>query len=143
KEVLKINPYSILVLVGTGQLEKEVQNKAIRLGVLDNIIMLGNRNDIPELLSASDGFIFPSFYEGFPNAVLEAQTSGLPCLISDTITKEVIVNENCENISLDKNPIDWANRLMSLKLCENRTSAAFNIKQNGFSVKDEISKLED
>lgn len=87
-EYLKINRKSILMLVGGGELESAIKEKASELEISDKIIFTGVRSDIPALLSAMDIFVFPSLYEGMPNTVIEAQATGLPCLIADTITRE-------------------------------------------------------
>lgn len=87
-EYLKINRKSILMLVGGGELESAIKQKASELGISDKIIFTGVRPDVPALLSAMDVFVFPSLYEGMPNTVIEAQATGLPCLIADTITHE-------------------------------------------------------
>lgn len=87
-EYLKINGKSILMLVGGGELESAIKQKASELGISDKIIFTGVRSDVSALLSAMDVFVFPSLYEGMPNTVIEAQATGLPCLISDTITRE-------------------------------------------------------
>lgn len=83
------NPQSILMLVGKGELEDAIREKAEMLGILNKVIFAGIRSDVPALLSAMDVFAFPSFYEGMPNTVIEAQATSLPCVIADTITKEV------------------------------------------------------
>lgn len=82
------NPNSVLMLVGGGELENEIRRKANLLEIEDKVIFTGIRSDIPSLLSAMDVFVFPSFYEGMPNTVIEAQATGLPCIIADAITKE-------------------------------------------------------
>lgn len=87
-EYLKINEKSTLMLVGGGELESAIKQKASELGILDKITFTGVRSDVPALLSAMDVFVFPSLYEGMPNTVIEAQATGLPCIISDTITRE-------------------------------------------------------
>lgn len=87
-EYLKSNPDSVLMLVGKGELEEQIRKKAEELGITDKIIFTGVRSDIPQILSAMDIFVFPSLYEGMPNTVIEAQATGLPCLISDTVTRE-------------------------------------------------------
>lgn len=87
----KINeqePNTKLLLVGEGTLEENIRAKARALGLLERIIFAGVRSDIPHLLSAMDVFVMPSFYEGMPNTVIEAQATGLPCIIADTITKK-------------------------------------------------------
>lgn len=140
--ILKFKRNSRLLLVGAGNLSSEIESKANELGIRDKIIIVGNRSDVPDLLSGADAFLFPSFYEGFPNAVLEAQTSGLPCLISDTITKEVLINSNCSNLSLNKSPREWAGKLLSLSSYENRLTGADTVKEKGFSVEAEVKKIE-
>lgn len=87
-EYIKFNEKSVLMLVGSGELEPVIKEKASALGISDKIIFTGVRSDVPALLSAMDVFVFPSLYEGMPNTVIEAQATGLPCVISDTITRE-------------------------------------------------------
>lgn len=87
-------------------------------------------------------FLFPSFYEGFPNAVLEAQTSGLPCLISDVITKEILINENCQTLSLNDDADEWAKKLLSLEQLKDRKMGAEKVNSKGFSVENEVKKIE-
>ena len=77
-EFHKRNSNSILVLVGKGNLEDKIKDKVKKLGLANDVLFLGVRKDIPELLCAFDIFLFPSFYEGMPNTVIEAQTTGLP-----------------------------------------------------------------
>ena len=82
------------MLVGKGELKDKIKEKIKALNLEDSVIFTGVRSDIPALLSAMDVFVFPSFYEGMPNTVIEAQATGLPCLIADTITKEANVTES-------------------------------------------------
>lgn len=84
----KKKPEARLVLVGQGELEEQIHQKARALGIEQYVVFTGVRNDVPQLMSAFDVFAFPSLYEGMPNTVIEAQATGLPCVISDTITKE-------------------------------------------------------
>ena len=116
----KINtslPNSVLILVGDGELKQEIINKAKDKLLLDKILFLGIRSDIPDLLSTFDLFLFPSFYEGMPNTVIEAQANGLPCLLSDSITKEVNITGLVYFESLKSSPDKWANR--AIQICEN------------------------
>ena len=140
-EVLKIKPNSKLLLIGEGELKKEISNKIYKLRMEDNVILTGKRNDVCDILSAGDMFLFPSFFEGFPNAVLEAETTGLPCLISSEITNEVMINEDCYAMSLNVEAKAWADKLLSIKLNENRKISSQNIKNQGYSVEDEIRRV--
>lgn len=87
-EIVKEHANSVLVLVGKGELEKEVKKQIETLGLTNKVVFTGIRLDIPDLLMAMDVFIFPSFFEGMPNTVIEAQATGLKCLVSDSVTKE-------------------------------------------------------
>lgn len=142
-QIKKLKPKSKLILVGSGRLKEGILEKANKLEIKNSVIMVGNTSDVSDYLSAGDAFLFPSFFEGFPNAVLEAQTSGLPCLISDTITTEVLINRNCINYSLNKSAEDWAKKIIELPNLSNRIVGADNVNKQGFSVKDEITKIEE
>ncbi|WP_416150474.1 glycosyltransferase family 1 protein [Salipaludibacillus sp. HK11] len=78
-----------LVLVGDGLLRKNTENLVERYGLNDLVTFTGVRDDISDLLSAFDVLLFPSFHEGMPVALIEAQASGLHCLASDAITTDV------------------------------------------------------
>lgn len=101
-----------LLLVGKGPLEEKMRKKAYELGILDNIIFSGCRSDVPALLSAMDVFLFPSLYEGMPNTVIEAQATGLPCIISNTITKEADITGLVTYMSLDQSADVWAEAVL-------------------------------
>lgn len=81
----------IFVLVGGGDLKQSIVERCISLGIANNVIFLGERNDIPDLLNMSDAFVLPSLWEGMPNSVLEAMASGT-CVIATSVdgTKELI-----------------------------------------------------
>ena len=70
--------------------------------------MLGTRKNINEYMMAMDLFIFPSIFEGMPNVIIEAQATGLPCIVSDSITKEANITGIVEYISLNEDAKDWA-----------------------------------
>lgn len=95
-EVHKVRPDSILLLMGLGPLEQEIRDKVHRLGLDDCVRFLGYRSDIPQLLMAVDAFLFPSLFEGFPVSLVEAQCTGLPCFVADTVTKEARITDNAQ-----------------------------------------------
>ena len=108
REILKIRPQSVLVLVGSGSLKSHIKQMASDLGISSKIIFLERRNDIPKLMMAMDVMIFPSLYEGMPNVVIEAQTTGLPCLVSDTVTDDCGLTNKVKFLSLKQMPSTWA-----------------------------------
>lgn len=113
-QVVKAKPNTLLMLVGKGELEADIRVKADALGISDRIIFAGVRADVPALLSAMDMFVFPSLYEGMPNTVIEAQATGLPCVISDTITKEADITGLVRYLPIDS-PSVWADYICSFK----------------------------
>ncbi|MFP4698139.1 MAG: glycosyltransferase [Eubacteriales bacterium] len=141
-KVLEKKSNTRLLLVGDGDLKEQILKKIDELKIKNHVIITGNRKDVPDILSASDVLLFPSFYEGFPNAVLEAQASGLPCLISDVITNEVKVNNNCLSLSLKKSSTEWAEQLLLLQNFDERSMGAYNVTASGLSVEGEIGKIE-
>lgn len=118
-EVLKKKSNSVLMLVGSGELQEEVKTKAEALGISDNIIFAGVRSDVSSVLSAMDVFVFPSLFEGMPNTVIEAQATGLLCIVSDTITKEADITDLVKYLPID-NPTDWAEYICSLDVSERK-----------------------
>lgn len=106
-EILKAKPDSKLLLVGDGELEEKLKTRAHELGIEKNVVFLGLRRDIPAILAASDIFIFPSFFEGMPNTVIEAQALSLRCIIADTITQEADITGLVEQLPLG-NAKQWA-----------------------------------
>lgn len=70
------------VLCGIGPLEQQLKNQAQQLGVADRVHFLGYRTDMKELLCASDCFVMPSFREGLSRSIMEAMSTGLPCIVS-------------------------------------------------------------
>ena len=81
--VVKVHREARLVFVGEGPRKDGVRQLAVDLGVEERVIFAGLRSDVPQVLAAMDLFVFPSFFEGFPNALLEAQAVGLPVITSN------------------------------------------------------------
>ena len=99
---------AVLLLVGDGELKKQVEECVKKKGISDRVLFLGVRSDIPDILSAMDVFVFPSLYEGMPNTVIEAQATGLQCIVSDSITSEANITGLVTYISLHNNKTTWA-----------------------------------
>ena len=113
KSVLSIEENSILLLAGTGKLIDTIKQEAIGLSIDDKVKFLGVRNDPERLYQAMDVFLLPSLYEGFPVSAIEAQANGLPCLLSDTITKEACILPNVLMANLNDSPNKWAKMIMN------------------------------
>ncbi|MBM3790027.1 MAG: glycosyltransferase [Acidobacteria bacterium] len=82
--LVSTRPRLVCLVAGrSGDVSCELQTLRNRLGLQDQVLFLGHREDIPEILAAADVFVLPSFYEGLPGAVIEAMALGLPIVASD------------------------------------------------------------
>lgn len=141
-EALKLRPSSALVLVGAGDLEAAVRRHVKELGLSDHVHFLGTRTDVPDLMSAMDAMVFPSRYEGFPLAVLEAQASGLRCWISDAITPEVQITDLCRPLPLGAPPHIWATEILATAPPEHRALAHGHVAEEGYSIEAAGEQIE-
>jgi glycosyltransferase involved in cell wall biosynthesis len=73
-----------LALVGTGPIEDDIRNQVSRLGLEDRVMFASYRTDIPAVLSASDALLLTSEREGLNRSCLEAMSSGIPVIGTDT-----------------------------------------------------------
>ncbi len=110
-----------LMLVGDGTLRAEIEAKVAALGLADKVIFTGNQSPVAPYYQAFDLLFFPSYYEGMPGTVAEAQASGLSCIISDAITDQVVFTDNVTMMSLDESASVWANKIK--RLAENGSDA--------------------
>lgn len=122
-----------LMLVGEGPLREKIVAEAKRLGVEDDVRVLGVRSDIPELLQAFDSFVFPSFYEGLPVTLIEAQASGLKVYASNKITKEVALTNDITFLSITKPSIFWADNILK-SISYKRKNNENKIKENKYDI---------
>lgn len=95
------NSNTKLLWVGNGPMRAKIEQKIIETGAKDSILLMGTRSDVPALLQAMDCFLLPSFFEGLPVVLVEAQAAGLPCFVSDTVTREVDITGLCKFLPLD------------------------------------------
>lgn len=107
-------PNAKLLLVGDGPLREDVRQKAEELNVADGVIMLGQRADVPNLLSVMDAFCLPSLYEGMPVVGIECQAAGVPALVSAGVTTELRMSSLVEFENLDASPMAWARHVLEL-----------------------------
>ncbi len=141
-EIKKINNDSILVLVGEGPLFESIKMKITKLKLDDDVILLGQRNDVERILQGIDVFVLPSLYEGLPVIGVEAQASGLPCFMADTITKEVDIND-VQYFSLNEDLKELANKIVEYYYKFVRKDVINKVKLLGFDIHIEASKVEE
>lgn len=140
-ELLKKYKNYKLLLIGDGELQEKIKNKVRDLGISDNVIFTGNIPNTNEYYQAMDFFILPSLFEGLPVVGIEAQTAGLNCLLSDTITKEVDLTGNVEYLNLHDSLDKWIEKIREMSL-NKRNIIENEISDKGYSIKVEVKKLE-
>ncbi len=146
KSFFAINPNSILCLLGRGPNEQKIKHEVEVLGIAENVRFLGVRDDVPRVLNAFDAFVFPSTTEGLGMAAVEAQASGLPCVLSSGLPQIAFCSVCAEPMDLKEGPEDWAKEIAFFadRLKEwNRRHGAEEVKASGFDIQDSIKALED
>ena len=132
-----------LLLIGDGDLRAKIEAKAQQLGLSDRVIFTGVRADVPDLLQAMDLFVLPSLYEGLPVTLVEAQASGLPCVISDRVSNECMVTRGLvTEMRLSDTPEQWAEHILSCRNAE-RTDRYEEVSASDYDIVDSAKRLED
>lgn len=136
-------PSAQLVLVGTGELEDKIKQKTQQLGLEQHVHFLGVRSDVPKLLHAMDLFLFPSFMEGLSVSMVEAQSAGLPCVVSDTIPVEVAMTDLVTFVSLKAPVADWVATINDVLARENdRNQYPVIITEKGYDIQNNAEWLQ-
>jgi len=140
-EVYKKDNNCVLVLIGDGNLKSRIEKEAKQLNISKNVLFLGLRDNIPDLLQGFDLFLFPSLYEGLPVTLVEAQASGLKVVTSSTVTKEVNITGLITYIDLNESESVWANTVIN-NLNYNRKNTLDQIKEGGYDIFENAKKLQ-
>lgn len=140
KEIYAKNNNAVLVMVGDGNLRESIEDKVKSCGLSDKVWFLGIRPNVYEVMQAFDVLLFPSLYEGLPVSIIEAQASGLQCILSDTIDLETDVTGNCHFMPLLKSASEWADiTLEAAKVMRKDTSK--KIQEAGYDVTKNVEWL--
>lgn len=137
--VVNKNPNARLLLIGTGELEQEVREQVKQLHLENNVQFLGRQTDVAGIMQAMDAFVMPSHYEGLPISALEAQAAGLPCVFSDTITRDIQMSPNSTFVSISS-PKQWCDAMLQAAGLE-KTDNSEAIRKNGYDIREEAEKL--
>lgn len=140
-EIWHKNPKSVLLVVGTGELETVLEEKLKKKSYKSNVRFLGSRDDVPKLLQAADCFLMPSFSEGFPVASIEAQAAGLPVFAaSDGITKQAQLTPLFHFLPLSAGATKWAEKIMESDLL--RGNYKKEICEKSFDIESAAQNLQ-
>ncbi len=141
-ELLALYENSKLVLVGTGKLLEEAQEKAKALGISEKVIFAGLRRDVGELLAAMDVFILPSKIEGFPVSLVEAQSADLPCIVANTFSDTAIVTDRVKVLPLSEPASFWAKHIAEADTSLPRRDNGKLMVEAGLDIKSNVDKLQ-
>lgn len=146
----KIRPDSELWLVGGGELKDELKNqirqKVDALGLHDSVRFLGVRSDVNRIMQGMDAFVLPSLFEGLPVTMIEAQSAGLPCTISDRVPQQCNVSGDVQIVPLDAAPEQWAARIIAQADAwtqNQREHGADKVRDAGFDIVRNAAWLQD
>lgn len=136
------NPDSVMILIGSGSLLHEIKQYVQDKDLDKYVLFLGSRPDVWDYYQAMDQFWLPSLYEGLPVSVVEAQASGLPCLISDTVTTEAKILEETSFLKLEDGAENWSRKAMEVSEKEKRECGVTAVKNAGFDIRQESQRLQ-
>lgn len=114
KAIHDVHPQTKLLLVGDGVFFEDVNKKVVELGLADNVIFAGRRQDTERLYQAMDMFVLPSKWEGLPLVVVEAQAADLPILVSNVVPRIAKCTEDMDFYSLEESADEWASKVWSM-----------------------------
>lgn len=113
-EVKKRRDDAALLLVGDGELEQETHARVHSMGLDADVIFAGAHQNVEDYYNAMDVFLFPSRYEGFGMAMVEAQANGLACVASDVVPEETNVTGRAVFLPLEASADQWVTALLSM-----------------------------
>ena len=145
--ISKVIDDAVLLLVGDGKKRYEIEEIVEKKNLQKRVIMLGKRDDTNRLMQTMDLFLLPSRFEGFPIVLVEAQTAGLPCIVSDQVTEEAKITSLVEYCSLKCD--EWLERIKRKYFMIKGTAAEYKrrdmskeITEAGFNIREQIKALE-
>ncbi len=141
KAYAKRDSQAKLILVGTGSLEERIREKVIDLNLQDRVFFVGRKTNVSDYYSCFDVMVFPSKYEGLPLSLVEAQASGLPCLISRNIDPAVALTPLVQFASIEDQPSVWADTLSQIEKEGERASYDELLREAGFDLKDNVKRI--
>lgn len=140
-KVEEMNPKSKLIMIGSGELFEETKTLAVNLNIDKNCLFLGLKDNVYDYMQAGDCFVMPSIHEGLPIVAVEAQTSGLPCVLSSNISSQTKLTDDVTFIGLDEPLENWSKMILSFKT-HKRNSNKQILVEKGFDKNTAIKEIE-
>ena len=141
EELHKYIPTAKLMLVGEGETKEEVSAKADSKGLKKYTVFTGVRSDVMRLMQAMDIFVMPSWFEGLPVSLVEAQAAGLPVVASESISHDSDITGTILFKSINESADEWAKSILKWKEKCGRPNNIEKIKKAGFDSKTTVKQL--
>lgn len=144
RELVRISRNVRLYFMGEGDARESVMKEADKEGLCDYTVFMGSTEKVPEMLQAMDVMLLPSLHEGLPLVVIEWQISGLPCIVSNQVTRECAYTDLVHFLPLDR-PLEWAKtavRIVNGDREESSGRLAIMTRKNGYDVEQSAEKLQ-
>ena len=136
---------SKLIFIGDGPYKKQILDFVKKENLEEDVMVLGNKNNINEYLQAMDIFIFPSKYEGLGIAAIESQAAGTPIIISNGVPDETIISPICFKMSLEEDSYEeWAKKAINLSSSElSHSNMQKYVVEAGFDLKSTVNRIQE
>ncbi len=133
----------VMMIIGEGNLRDKLQEKVNALNLQERCYILGDRSDIYRYYNSMDVFVLPSLYEGLPIVMVEAQVSGLPCIVSDVITSESNISGNVTFLPINDANV-WGEVVFDRLNTKNtnRELISEKLRDSDFDIDHEALRLE-
>lgn len=142
-EISKIRKDAVLLLIGDGELRNAIEKEIKKLEIMEKVILLGNKNNTQDYYQAMDVFVFPSLWEGLGIVGIEAQDSGLPCVVSENIPMEIDLGENLIHVmNLSDGEKKWAEAISNISVCS-RYGRQDAVCRAGYDIEENAMLMED
>lgn len=138
-EYSKINPNAKLILVGSGDLERKIKREVINLSLDKKTFFVGSRSNVQDYYQAMDVFVFPSFFEGLGMSIIEAEISGLPCVISSEIPLDVNLSSHVYRCKVSAPELQWVIAIKNATKKINNRASYKNARERAIAAKLDIS----
>jgi glycosyltransferase involved in cell wall biosynthesis len=140
------NPNTVLLIAGEGSFRGELEDLIKSLGLKKNVFLLGYREDVAKLLALADYFIFPTYFEGLPGALIEAIISKTPSIVSDIAENRECFVENGALFFQSGNIKELGNKMeeaLIIRDWKERTESSLENARKNFEIKKVTLKYEE
>lgn len=141
KKLQKVKNNIVLLMVGDGSLEEELKRLAVDMEIDNYVIWAGRQKNTEAFYNMMDVLCLPSFSEAFPITLIEAQSTGLPCVCSDACSSETEATNLVERVSI--NNVDaWVEKLQIIETGYERVERSDELAEAGFDIQSMVKKIE-